>query len=432
MHFMHPLSIFSMTFSALFALAFFLSPVQFAAAEPMACTMEAKLCPDGKTYVGRDSNNNCQFSPCPGESSSSACTQVCRSVGTRSEGWYDSCTGKLLEYADCSPSPSCSPYMCSDGTTVPRCTDDGTVINYFMAPCQLHGGEQVKCGSTEQCPSDQRCSIERGDCQSACGPDAEFCTMQCMGVCESVTSFPDVPSTHINAKAIAYLKMQGIVSGNPDGTFHPERQINRAEFTKIVMGIYADDGRLCKLAPFDDVSMEEWYGPSIYKALCNAIISGYPDHTFRPGASINFAEAAKIIVKSMGLKVGETDIWYESYVRAMASSNAIPVSITSLDQKITRGEMAEMIWRMKVGITTLPSKTYEELSVETATVGAGCVVGGCSAEICSDVSEGSAVSNCLYVPAYACYKTATCERQNNGACGWTQTSDLQQCLSDAQ
>ena len=32
--------------------------------EPMACTMEAKLCPDG-SYVGRDSNNNCEFTPCP-------------------------------------------------------------------------------------------------------------------------------------------------------------------------------------------------------------------------------------------------------------------------------------------------------------------------------------------------------------------------------
>jgi hypothetical protein len=32
--------------------------------EPKACTMEAKECPDG-SYVGRDSGNNCEFSPCP-------------------------------------------------------------------------------------------------------------------------------------------------------------------------------------------------------------------------------------------------------------------------------------------------------------------------------------------------------------------------------
>ncbi|MBF8249775.1 MAG: hypothetical protein HW400_376 [Candidatus Levybacteria bacterium] len=31
---------------------------------PIACTMEAKLCPDGKTYVGR-TGPKCEFSPCP-------------------------------------------------------------------------------------------------------------------------------------------------------------------------------------------------------------------------------------------------------------------------------------------------------------------------------------------------------------------------------
>ena len=29
------------------------------------------------------------------------CQPVCKGIGTRSEGWYDSCTGKLLEYAKC-------------------------------------------------------------------------------------------------------------------------------------------------------------------------------------------------------------------------------------------------------------------------------------------------------------------------------------------
>lgn len=32
--------------------------------EGIACTMEAKMCPDG-SYVGR-SGPNCEFSPCPG------------------------------------------------------------------------------------------------------------------------------------------------------------------------------------------------------------------------------------------------------------------------------------------------------------------------------------------------------------------------------
>lgn len=57
-----------------------------------------------------------------------------------------------------------------------------------------------------------------------------------------------------------------------------------------------------------------------------------------------------------------------------------------------------------------------------------CYVGGCSGQICSD-QEG-AISTCEYRAEYACYKTATCERQQNGQCGWTSTPALTMCLNN--
>ncbi len=56
-----------------------------------------------------------------------------------------------------------------------------------------------------------------------------------------------------------------------------------------------------------------------------------------------------------------------------------------------------------------------------------CHVGGCSNQLCSD--EPDVVSTCEWVPEYECYRTATCERQDDGACGWTETPDLQACLT---
>jgi hypothetical protein len=58
-----------------------------------------------------------------------------------------------------------------------------------------------------------------------------------------------------------------------------------------------------------------------------------------------------------------------------------------------------------------------------------CYVGGCSAQICSDQKD--VVSNCEFKNEYACYKTATCERQTNGQCGWTQTPALVSCLKNS-
>lgn len=64
-------------------------------------------------------------------------------------------------------------------------------------------------------------------------------------------------------------------------------------------------------------------------------------------------------------------------------------------------------------------------------VSPACVVAGCSAQLCIEKAEadaGGGMSTCEYRAEYGCYKNATCERQQNGQCGWTQSDALTQCL----
>lgn len=64
----------------------------------------------------------------------------------------------------------------------------------------------------------------------------------------------------------------------------------------------------------------------------------------------------------------------------------------------------------------------------TPTVAEGeCRPTGCSGQICSDQDMAS---DCMYRPEYACYGIATCARQANGECGWTQTEELTACLAN--
>ncbi len=60
----------------------------------------------------------------------------------------------------------------------------------------------------------------------------------------------------------------------------------------------------------------------------------------------------------------------------------------------------------------------------------GCYVGGCSSQLCTD--KQGAISTCEYRPEYKCYQSATCERQANGQCGWTETPELSKCIRDAK
>jgi eight-cysteine-cluster-containing protein len=60
---------------------------------------------------------------------------------------------------------------------------------------------------------------------------------------------------------------------------------------------------------------------------------------------------------------------------------------------------------------------------------AACVKSGCSGTVCVEPGK-EVVTTCEYKPEYGCYKAATCARQADGSCGWTQTAELTACLAN--
>jgi uncharacterized protein YkwD len=167
---------------------------------------------------------------------------------------------------------------------------------------------------------------------------------------QAVTAFTDT-SNHVYQEAISYIFKQEIVEGYEDGTFKPDSNINRAEFTKIVVGTINKtdlDGKADNC--FDDVFEFHWYAKYVCYAKEKNIIDGYDNNTFQANSKINIAEASKILADTYGLNKGERrEEWYSPYVSTLEEIQAIPSSLKSLDQEITRGEMAEMIFRLEEG-----------------------------------------------------------------------------------
>jgi hypothetical protein len=58
-----------------------------------------------------------------------------------------------------------------------------------------------------------------------------------------------------------------------------------------------------------------------------------------------------------------------------------------------------------------------------------CVRGGCSGQLCVEAGGDEGISTCEWKDEYQCYQKAKCVRQLNGKCGFTQDTELQQCLS---
>ena len=154
-----------------------------------------------------------------------------------------------------------------------------------------------------------------------------------------------------------------VIEGYSDGTFRPNNLINRAEFVKMIVNAVFKEERIseCKAKYFSDAVNDAWFDKYICTAKEESLISGYPDGAIRPSRDINFAEAAKIIVNAFGLpsETAKSEPWYAPYISILALRNAIPLSISGPSEKLKRGEMAEIIFRIMEDRRDFESKEVE-------------------------------------------------------------------------
>lgn len=64
-----------------------------------------------------------------------------------------------------------------------------------------------------------------------------------------------------------------------------------------------------------------------------------------------------------------------------------------------------------------------------ANTSGGCMRTGCSGQLCAAEPLGS---TCEFLPEYACYRAAACERQGDGTCGFTPSPSLTACINAAR
>ena len=104
--------------------------------------------------------------------------------------------------------------------------------------------------------------------------------------------YSDVTRADWYNTAVSTLSSMGIITGYPDGTFRPNAAITRAEFAAIAARFDHDGDKTA--AKFSDIA-SHWAKDEISIAYNNGWITGYPDGTFGPQRDITRAETMTLV-----------------------------------------------------------------------------------------------------------------------------------------
>ncbi len=113
--------------------------------------------------------------------------------------------------------------------------------------------------------------------------------------------YSDMTSNHWAYKQIKQLSEQSVVIGYPNGTFHPDENVTRAEFASMaIKALGQEHATIAQPVKFKDVNKNFWAYNAIQKAIYFDLISDPDkDGKFRPYDSVSRAEALTIAVNAL-------------------------------------------------------------------------------------------------------------------------------------
>ncbi len=156
------------------------------------------------------------------------------------------------------------------------------------------------------------------------------------------------------------LVNQNLLTGFPDGSFHPNAPVSRAEYAVMIAKAF-NPPAVNPQPNFQDLASDFWANPAIISATRGGYLSGYSNSQFQPDRAISRVQILLSLVSGLKLTGGhlglvnrmpdQTDV--PNYAReavATALQNRIVVNYPDPNQlspnrEATRAEVAAMIYQ---------------------------------------------------------------------------------------
>ena len=183
---------------------------------------------------------------------------------------------------------------------------------------------------------------------------------------------PDVSTHHWALSEISQLLDQDIMYIYRDGNFYPQTPITRGEFAySLAKALNLKTRQTTKLTDITNHPAEEY----ISALVAEEIITGYPDHTFRPQKKITRAEIITMLARGLNLadkkkRISLTDDFYNdlskehwayeliSLTTRLKIINGYPDGSFKPNNYVTRAESAKLLVKLNK-LTTVDGTVVE-------------------------------------------------------------------------
>ena len=177
-------------------------------------------------------------------------------------------------------------------------------------------------------------------------------------------AFSDVSNDNPYKEAISTLSALKVINGYEDGTFAPDKEISRAEFTKMIVYMLGMGDFSSPITSFGDVPLTHWANANIKTAYDLEIINGFDDGTFRPDQPVTYEQAIKMVVCTLGyIAAAEYKGGYPNGYRMQGEELKLTKDITGVgyESNAPRGVIAQLMFNaLEVEKLERVNDVYEE------------------------------------------------------------------------
>lgn len=117
----------------------------------------------------------------------------------------------------------------------------------------------------------------------------------------NIESFTDLPTTYEEKFSILNLFYRDIINGYADGTFKPQNNVSRAEFSKMITKTAEYELLSDVESIFYDVNNDHWSINYIMTLADRGILKGRPDGNFIPNGNITIGEVLTVLNRTFML-----------------------------------------------------------------------------------------------------------------------------------